>query len=64
MASNASQRIEQKHERRREGGEGERLPSFTEEGRTTRHVKRKTDGGGGEREEGKRRQRGKGGNRG
>lgn len=47
----------------REGGEGERLPSFTEEGRTRRHVKRKTDRGG-EREEGERRQRGKGGNRG
>lgn len=34
------------------GGEGERLPSFTGEGRTRRHQKRKTDRG--EREEGER----------
>lgn len=40
------------------GGEGERLPSFTGQGRTRRHEERKTDGGG-EREEGGRRQRGK-----
>lgn len=50
-----------------EGGreEGKRrgfLPSLGREGRTRRHVKE--EDGGGEREEGERRQRGKGGNRG